>query len=74
MRVSELRGPGARRPQARARRLFVLSAREAGYRNRAVAEYLGRDETMTSKWVRERTKGIMQEVSKLLEEIANYSV
>ncbi len=69
LRVSDLRGPGATRTQARARRLFVLSAREAGHRNRAVAEYLGRDETMTSKWVRETTTGVMREVSKVLEEV-----
>ncbi len=73
VRVSDLRRPGATRTQARARRLFVLSAREAGHRNRAVAEYLGRDETMTSKWVRERTKEVMREVSNLLEK-TNYSV
>ncbi|MFQ5852070.1 MAG: transposase [Candidatus Binatia bacterium] len=69
VRVSDLRGPGATRTQACARRLFVLSAREVGYRNRAVAGYLGRDETMTSKWVRERGKEVMREVSKLLEEV-----
>ena len=43
VRVSDLRGRGASRVQARARRLFVLIAREVGHRNRAVAEYLGRD-------------------------------
>ena len=69
VRVSDLRGPGATPTQARARRLLVLSAREAGHRNRAVAEYLGRDDTITSKWLREKTKEVTREVSKLLEKV-----
>ena len=69
VRISDLRGQSSSRIYARARRLFSLSARDAGYRNRVIAEYLGRDETMTSKWIRERTKEEMKKVSKLLEKV-----
>ncbi len=55
--------------QARPRRLFVLCAREMGHRNRVVAEYLGRDETLTLKWLRERPEQVMREVSKILQKV-----
>jgi len=67
--ISDLRGPGATRIQARARRLFTLVAREAGHRNRAVAEYLGRDETMISKWIREKTGETTRVATQLLLKI-----
>jgi REP element-mobilizing transposase RayT len=66
---SDLRELNTTRIQARARRLFVLTAREAGHRNRAVAEYLRRDETMTSKWFRERSSDLMRELAKVLEKL-----
>ena len=64
--VSDLRGPSATRIQARARRLFALVAREAGHRNRTVAEYLRRDETMISKWIREKTEERTRVATQLL--------
>jgi len=64
--VSDLRGPGATRIQARARRLFALVARETGHRNRTVAEYLRRDETMISKWIREKTEETTRVTTRLL--------
>jgi len=67
--ISDLRGAGATQIQARARRLFASVAREAGHRNRAVAEYLRRDETMISKWMREKTEETRRVAAQLLREL-----